>query len=472
MTSALLKLPQKMPRRDKQRRVEQILTELELQAVKHSRIGQDIDGASSGISGGERRRVSVGIGLVNDAAVLFLDEPTTGLDSDSAATLVHLLSHLAVSKKRTVVCTIHQPSSDICEMFDDLLLLAAGRVLYCGRWRGVDSYLAGCGMPRPTHRSTAEHILTVSKDIEAVVALAERADGGVTASTTTTTTTGALPHAASRAGSLAAAGTGVGVVARSGGSIRQHNGGVTANLTLHGPGSMKLAGMTTTPSRQQSLASAALAAERANNNCSLRDIHGGAASSGDDGGGGGSLPPMAATSRFYQVLVLSQRFLRSWARTPALLGVQLAQYLFFGVLLGATYWRLCGADATNANASAGVFDRVASLWFVVLCCILQPSANACTIMYSQKALLRREAGGGLYKVSAFFVAKSITSFPFQLLFASVFNTIIYFAVRIIFFLHGVAHKEREKEKEEIGRRRRSTSEERTKRKKKKKNSPT
>ena len=78
MTSALHKLPQAMPRRDKQRRVEQILTELELQAVKHSRIGQDIDGASSGISGGERRRVSVGIGLVTDAAVLFLDEPTTG----------------------------------------------------------------------------------------------------------------------------------------------------------------------------------------------------------------------------------------------------------------------------------------------------------------------------------------------------------------------------------------------------------
>ena len=104
------------------------------------------------------------------------------------------------------------------------------------------------------------------------------------------------------------------------------------------------------------------------------------------------------------------------------------------MLLGATYFRLCAADATNANASAGVFDRVASLWFVVLCSILQPSANACTIMYSQKALLRREAGGGLYKVSAFFVAKSLTSFPFQLLFAAVFNTIIYFAVSLAFFL--------------------------------------
>jgi len=462
MTSALLKLPQGMPRQAKQRRVEQILTELELQAVKHSRIGQDIDGASSGISGGERRRVSVGIGLVTDAAVLFLDEPTTGLDSDSAATLVHLLSHLAVAKRRTVVCTIHQPSSDICEMFDDLLLLAAGRVLYCGRWRGVDAYLGNCGMPRPAHRSTAEHILTVSKDLEAVVALAERADSSSSSSTSAMATSAG------------------GVVAR-GNSIRQSAGGhspsaagagVTASLTLlHGPGSMKIGAP---PSRQQSLAGAN------NGNCSLRDI---TVAGEAPGGGDGALPPLAATSRAYQVLVLSERFFKSWARTPALLGeflffelffgggfsfffffffaraevgrrkktlhshlfisppphqphpeqqhtgVQLAQYLFFGVLLGATYFRLCAADATNASASAGVFDRVASLWFVVLCSILQPSANACTIMYSQKALLRREAGGGLYKVSAFFVAKSITSFPFQLLFAAVFNTIIYFAVR-------------------------------------------
>ena len=145
-------------------------------------------------------------------------------------------------------------------------------------------------------------------------------------------------------------------------------------------------------------------------------------------GAGGHPPPLQlATSAAYQVAVLSARFLRSWARTPALAGVQLAQYLFFAVLLGATYWRL-GAHAARDGAAAGVFDRVASLWFVVLCCVLQPGANACTIMYGQKALLRREAGGGLYGTGAFFVAKSLTSLPFQLLFAAIFNAIIYFCV--------------------------------------------
>jgi ABC-type multidrug transport system ATPase subunit len=147
MTSALLKLPGAMPRAAKAARVDQILAELRLTGVADARVGQDIDGAASGISGGERRRVSVGIGLVTDAAVLFLDEPTTGLDSESAATLVHLLSHLAGAKRRTVVCTIHQPSSDICEMFDDLLLLAGGRLAYCGRWRGVDAFLSAARFP-------------------------------------------------------------------------------------------------------------------------------------------------------------------------------------------------------------------------------------------------------------------------------------------------------------------------------------
>ena len=152
---------------------------------------------------------------------------------------------------------------------------------------------------------------------------------------------------------------------------------------------------------------------------------------GGSGGGGGGTPlaPPVATSAPHQVAVLSARFLRSWARTPALAGIQVAQYTFFAVLLGATYWRLGGPEAAKEGGpTAGVFDRVASLWFVVLVTVLQPGANACTIMYGQKALLRRESTNGLYTPSAFFIAKSLTSLPFQVGFAIVFNSIIYFAV--------------------------------------------
>ena len=94
-----------------------------------------------------------------------------------------------------------------------------------------------------------------------------------------------------------------------------------------------------------------------------------------------------------------------------------------GARAGATYWRL------NSELVAGTFDRVASLWFVASCLVLQPGNNACSIMYGQKPLLRRELSNGLYHYSSFFVAKSLTSLPFQAMFAALFNTSVYFLVR-------------------------------------------
>ena len=93
----------------------------ELQSVKNNMIGEDVDGAVSGISGGERRRVSVGIGLVTDARAIFLDEPTTGLDSDSAEQLIALLSHLAAHKHRTV-----RPGRSTCIISITCILVLKG----------------------------------------------------------------------------------------------------------------------------------------------------------------------------------------------------------------------------------------------------------------------------------------------------------------------------------------------------------
>lgn len=82
--------------------------------MRDSLIGQDIDGTMSGISGGERRRVSVGISLVTDATAIFLDEPTTGLDSESAETLMQLLSRLAANRGKTVGAPLHPPTRPPC----------------------------------------------------------------------------------------------------------------------------------------------------------------------------------------------------------------------------------------------------------------------------------------------------------------------------------------------------------------------
>jgi energy-coupling factor transporter ATP-binding protein EcfA2 len=84
-----------------------------------------------GISGGEKRRCSVGIELVTSPQCLFLDEPTSGLDSEVALAIMRTLRRIT-SVGRTVVLTIHQPNSDITELFDDFILMAKARIMYAG----------------------------------------------------------------------------------------------------------------------------------------------------------------------------------------------------------------------------------------------------------------------------------------------------------------------------------------------------
>jgi ATP-binding cassette subfamily G (WHITE) protein 2 len=84
-----------------------------------------------GVSGGERRRTSIGMELIVSPTVLFLDEPTTGLDAFTAATVMHLVYQLA-RRGKTVIFAIHQPRFSIFRSFDTITLLAKGQILYHG----------------------------------------------------------------------------------------------------------------------------------------------------------------------------------------------------------------------------------------------------------------------------------------------------------------------------------------------------
>lgn len=138
--------------------VEQNLEELGLLGCADRLIG---GGLIRGISGGEKKRASIGTELIFNPSVLFLDEPTTGLDSFTALKLAELLKFLAKKKNRTIVATIHQPSSQIFDRFDKLLLLKGGKTIYMGDAKEAVDYFGEIGHPLPLNYNPADHFLNV-----------------------------------------------------------------------------------------------------------------------------------------------------------------------------------------------------------------------------------------------------------------------------------------------------------------------
>lgn len=127
MFSANLRL-KGLTRQEKTDKVEQIIEELGLGKCADTWIGGEF---IKGVSGGERKRTSIGVELITNPSVIFLDEPTTGLDSETALNCISVLKHMA-KEGRTIISTIHQPSSQIYSTFDELLLLVEGNIIFQG----------------------------------------------------------------------------------------------------------------------------------------------------------------------------------------------------------------------------------------------------------------------------------------------------------------------------------------------------
>ncbi|XP_019460502.1 PREDICTED: ABC transporter G family member 26-like [Lupinus angustifolius] len=156
--SAFLRLPTNMSKQQKYARVETTIKELGLERCRHTKLG---GGFLKGISGGERKRTSIGYEILVDPSLLLLDEPTSGLDSTSANRLLLTLQGLAKTG-RTIITTIHQPSSRIFHMFDKLLLISEGYPIYYGKARESIEYFSSLSFIPEIPMNPAEFMLDLA----------------------------------------------------------------------------------------------------------------------------------------------------------------------------------------------------------------------------------------------------------------------------------------------------------------------
>ncbi|KAL6638750.1 hypothetical protein ACP70R_023609 [Stipagrostis hirtigluma subsp. patula] len=160
--AAEVRLPPSLSRAEKLDRVWELIEQLGLQTTAHTYIG---DEGTRGVSGGERRRVSIGTDIIHKPSLLFLDEPTSGLDSTSAYSVVEKVKDIAKGGS-IVLMTIHQPSFRIQMLLDRIVILARGRLIYLGSPNTLPTYLAGFGRPVPDGENSIEYLLDVIKEYD------------------------------------------------------------------------------------------------------------------------------------------------------------------------------------------------------------------------------------------------------------------------------------------------------------------
>lgn len=156
--TAMLRLPKMLTTSEKLNRVDSVIAELGLTRCQSGPIGGPL---LRGLSGGERKRVSIGQEMLVNPSLLLLDEPTSGLDSTTAQRILAALRELA-ALGRTIVTTIHQPSTRLYRLFDKVIVLSDGSPIYSGPASGAVRYFASIGFTPESPMNPADFLLDLA----------------------------------------------------------------------------------------------------------------------------------------------------------------------------------------------------------------------------------------------------------------------------------------------------------------------
>uniref|UniRef100_A0A0E0GKU6 ABC transporter G family member 5 n=1 Tax=Oryza nivara TaxID=4536 RepID=A0A0E0GKU6_ORYNI len=369
MYSAEFRLPRSLSASKKATRVQELIDQLGLRAAANTIIG---DEGRRGVSGGERRRVSIGIDIIHDPIILFLDEPTSGLDSTSAFMVVKVLQGIAKSGS-VVIMSIHQPSYRIIGLIDRLMFLSRGRTVYYGPPASLPLFFSEFGHPIPDGQNPVEFALDHVRQLEAIP---EGTDELVEFSK------------AWREKALARAVSSAACTGR------------------HDKPSLPLK-----EAIRMSIARGKL-------------VSGATTSTGDNG----TAAAAASTAKvatyanpwWAEVWVLARRAFTNTRRTPELFLIRLATVVVTAFILATVFWRL-------DNTPKGVNERF-GFFAIAVSTMFYTSADALPVFLVERYIYLRETAHNAYRRSSYTVSNAIVAFPPLVALSLAFTAITFFAV--------------------------------------------
>ncbi|XP_004302811.1 PREDICTED: ABC transporter G family member 20 [Fragaria vesca subsp. vesca] len=369
MFSAEFRLPQSLSKSKKKSRVEALIDQLGLRNAAKTVIG---DEGHRGVSGGERRRVSIGIDIIHDPIVLFLDEPTSGLDSTSAFMVVKVLQRIAQSGS-IVVMSVHQPSYRILGLLDRLVLLSHGQTVYSGSPANLPVFFREFGHPIPETENRTEFALDLIRELE-------ETPGGTK--------------------SLVEFNKKWQITKRQ--KFKQANGSDNSASSMP-----KL---------------------------SLKDAISASISRGKLVSGApsdtnlASSVPTFANPIWTEMLVISKRSIKNSTRMPELFGIRLGAVLVTGIILATMFWHL-------DDSPKGVEERLGFFAFA-MSTTFYTCAEAIPVFLQERYIFMRETAYNAYRRSSYVLAHSLLSIPSLLILSLAFAATTFWAVGLAGGLQG------------------------------------
>ncbi|XP_060063497.1 broad substrate specificity ATP-binding cassette transporter ABCG2-like [Ylistrum balloti] len=370
--SAALRLSKSVSQKERNERVENVIQELGLTHCADTKVGNEF---IRGVSGGERKRTNIGMELIISPPVLFLDEPTTGLDSNTANSVMLLLRRLAL-KGRTIVFSIHQPRYSIYRLFDGLMLLSLGETVYHGQSHEALDYFQSLGYAIEEHNNPPDFFLDV---INGDLSMASMSDD------------------------LLKKDDQLSLINSSNGKDPETG---TGNASTHEKlieGYKKSRWYQSLQSSVQPIQKSYM--ERKATGTVVR------------------MPRVEyATSFFTQFAVVSRRTMKNLIRNPQTSIMQVMVMVVFGVIVGAIYWDV------DDDCTSGIQNRVGVFFFVVMNQVFG-NLSAVELFIKERAIFLHENVSGFYRVSSYFCSKIFCDVvPMRLIPVSIFAAITYFMI--------------------------------------------